>query len=40
MGANMIKHVYKKELCMILSTLEKNLRWNETVLITKYQLVN
>ncbi len=38
-GTNMTKHVSKKELYIILSTLEKNLRWNRTVLMTKSQAV-
>ncbi len=37
LGTNMIDHVSKKELHIILSTLEKRLMWNQTVLITKYQ---
>ncbi len=34
--ANTIKHVSNKKLYITLSTLEKNLTWNWTVLIMKY----
>lgn len=36
---NRIDHVSKNEFYIILSTLEKNLRWSRIVLITKYQLL-
>ncbi len=40
LGTNTIKDLSNKKLYIILSTLQKNLKWNQTVLITKYQQVN
>ncbi len=38
LDGNTTEHVTEMELYIIVSTLEKNLWWNQTLLITKYSM--